>query len=212
MILFDRSSGTALLAFILAVSGANLLAAGLTDPRPPPFGPVKAATGRLSAAEERGPAKEREALPRSVPVRLAIPAIGVDTGVMALGVERDGTMEVPPLTKDAPAGWYRHLPTPGEDGPAVIVGHVDTTRYGPAVFYRLGTLTAGDTITVRRADRSTAVFTVAATRQYRKTSFPTGAVYGPVGRPALRLITCGGDLDRRRGHYRDSVVVYAVAA
>ncbi|MFG1610761.1 class F sortase [Actinoplanes sp. NPDC049265] len=205
MILFDRRSGTALFAFVLAVAGGNLLTAGLSRPAPPPV-----AVTAPKAVAALGSKKAEPGLPRSEPVRLTIPAIEVDTAVMRLGLERDGTMQVPPLTRDAPAGWYRHLPTPGENGPAVIVGHVDTTRYGAGVFYRLGTLRAGDTVGVRRADGRTAAFRVVSVAQYSKADFPAADVYGPTGRPALRLITCGGDLDRRRGHYRDSVVVYAV--
>jgi sortase (surface protein transpeptidase) len=116
---------------------------------------------------------------------------------------------IPPLSRDAPAGWYQDSVTPGEDGPAVILGHVDSARSGPAVFYRLGSLRPGDQITVRRADGSTAAFTVTAAARYAKNHFPTADVYGRLPYPGLRLITCGGSFDRSRGSYRDNIVIFA---
>lgn len=148
-------------------------------------------------------------LGRSEPVHLDIPAIGVSTPLMALGLNPDGTIAVPALRRDAPAGWYRYLVTPGEVGPAVILGHVDTARDGPAVFYRLAELRPGDTVTVRRVDGRTAVFTVSHVAQYPKLSFPADEVYGAVDHPALRLITCGGSFDPIHRQYRGNVVVYA---
>ncbi|GAA3193619.1 class F sortase [Dactylosporangium siamense] len=145
----------------------------------------------------------------SLPVHLDIPAIGVSTGLMELGLNPDGTIAVPPLTAGAPAGWYRNLATPGEVGPAVILGHVDTARDGPAVFYQLRDLRPGDEVSVRRADGRTAVFGVDRVVEYPKERFPSGEVYGPVDRPALRLITCGGTFDRLRRSYRGNVVVFA---
>ncbi|MFC7529878.1 class F sortase [Actinoplanes sp. GCM10030250] len=150
-------------------------------------------------------------LPRSEPVRLEIPAIKLRTGLTAVGLNRDGTIEVPPLRANAPAGWYRHSPTPGEPGPSVIIGHVDSAREGPAVFFRVRELRPGDTITVRRTDSTVARFTVTRVASYPKLDFPTSEVYGPVDHPALRLVTCGGSFDRSRGSYRSNVVVYAEA-
>jgi sortase (surface protein transpeptidase) len=106
------------------------------------------------------------------------------------------------------AGWYVHGPRPGDIGPAIIAGHVDSKR-GPAVFYRLRDLAEGDSIEVGRADGSVAVFRVDAVEQYPKNRFPTAKVYGDLDHAGLRLITCGGDFDRSRGHYRDNIVVYA---
>ena len=148
-------------------------------------------------------------LPRSIPVRLDIPAIGVHTDLLRLGLNADGTVEVPPLDKQAPAGWYRHSVTPGEAGSAVILGHVDSARDGPAVFYRLGDLEPGDRISVRRADRSTVTFVVDTVRLTPKTDFPTDAVYGERASPVLHLVTCGGRFDRRRGTYRENLIVSA---
>jgi hypothetical protein len=148
-------------------------------------------------------------LTRSVPVRLDIPAIGVQTSVVPVGLNDDGTVAVPPLARDAPAGWYDHLASPGEPGPAVILGHVDSALDGPAVFYRLGTLPRGATVFVRRADGSTAAFTVTAVGEYPKSAFPSRAVYGPAAGPVLRIITCGGDFDHATGTYRDNIVAFA---
>lgn len=152
-------------------------------------------------------------LPRSAPVRLRVPAIGVDTAVMSVGLNGDGTVEVPPLGKDSPAGWYRYLASPGEAGPAVILGHVDSAADGPAVFYRLGDLRPGDTITVSREDGSVATFRATRVAQYPKDAFPSQAVYGATGGvPALRLVTCGGAYDPSRREYTSNVVAFAEAA
>lgn len=141
---------------------------------------------------------------------LRLPAIGVSTSVIEEGLNGDGTLAVPPLTATGTheSGWYDLGPTPGQVGPAVIVGHVDSTS-GPAVFYRLGSLVAGNKIMVTRADHTTATFTVTAVNQYPKASFPTQEVYGPVAEPDLRLVTCGGRFDQATGHYLSNIVVYA---
>lgn len=153
------------------------------------------------------PGKAQAVLPRSVPTRLTIPAIGVDTPLTGLGLQADGTVEVPPVAAHAPAGWYRESPTPGQLGPAVILGHVTVGKYGDGVFVRLASLRPGARVTVRRADGSDAVFTVYAVRTVEKDRFPTSDVYGDTTRPELRLITCGGP--RTGGGYRDNVVVFA---
>ena len=150
-------------------------------------------------------------LARSVPVALDIPAVGIHTPLIQLGLNPDGTLAVPPLTRAAPAGWYRFLASPGEVGTAVVVGHVDSARDGPAVFFRLGLLRPGDTVTVRRADGRDVRFVVDAVRRYAKDGFPADEVYRSATYPALRLITCGGRFDRRHHHYRDVVVIYAAA-
>jgi sortase (surface protein transpeptidase) len=144
---------------------------------------------------------------RSVPpARISIPAIGVSAAVVRLGLEPDGSLEVPSDFDDT--GWYTGGPAPGETGPAVIAGHIDS-KSGPAVFYRLRELRPGDQITVGRADGSSVRFTVDGVAQYPKRAFPTEAVFGPSPDPILRLITCGGSFDRSRRSYRDNVVVTA---
>lgn len=142
----------------------------------------------------------------AAPVRLRVPSIGVDSALLELGLDDDGVL-VPPA-EFAQAGWYTGSPAPGDIGPSVIAGHVDS-RSGPAVFFRLGELAAGDDVLVERADGTTARFTVSGTARYRKDEFPTEEVYGPTPGAVLRLITCGGVFDPDRRSYRDNVVVTA---
>lgn len=153
------------------------------------------------------PASVRPLRP-SAPVRLEIPKIGVTSSLMPLGLNSDHSLQVPPLSRAQEAGWYRYGPTPGSKGPAVIVGHVDSTR-GPAVFFRLGKLRPGDLIRVHRKDGTTAGFRVDSAEIVSKNDFPSQKVYGRVGYAALRLITCGGAFNRGSGHYTDNVIVYA---
>jgi sortase (surface protein transpeptidase) len=142
-----------------------------------------------------------------LPVALTIPAIGVQTSLVHLGLTSAGTLQVPSST--AVAGWYDGGPRPGAIGPAVIAGHIDSYS-GPGVFYHLSQLTPGDRVYVRRADGSLAVFRVTAVRSYAKTRFPSLAVYGPTPDAELRLITCGGTFDYQTRSYRSNTVVYAV--
>jgi LPXTG-site transpeptidase (sortase) family protein len=162
-----------------------------------------APSGDLQPAP-RGPGADASAAPR--PVRLEIPAIAVDTALVPLGLNADGSLQVP--TDYSTAGWYVFGPAPGERGPAVIAGHVDSVR-GSAVFYELRRLHRGDVFRVGRADGSRATFSVQRVEQVPKTSFPTHEVFGPVAGSELRLITCGGPFDRQRHSYRDNVVVFA---
>jgi sortase (surface protein transpeptidase) len=147
-------------------------------------------------------------LARSVPQRLRIPAIGVDTPVMPLGLNGDGTVAVPPIEAHSPAGWYKGSPTPGVTGPSVILGHVTVGQYGDGVFLRLSKLVPGDRIDVVLKDGATAGFTVDTVQTVAKSRFPTDRVYGNVNHPALRLITCGGSRITGSG-YEDNVIVYA---
>jgi hypothetical protein len=140
------------------------------------------------------------------PVRLLVPAIGIDTPLPALEVDPTGTLAPPDDV--ATAGWFSQGPAPGDVGPAVLVGHVDSTA-GPGVFFRLRDLRPGDDIGVRRADGSVLHFAVTRVARYPKTAFPTAAVYGPTPDPELRLVTCGGAFDRAARSYLDNVVVYA---
>jgi Sortase domain len=144
-------------------------------------------------------------LARSVPVRLQIPAIGVDSKLMDLGLRADGSMQVPP--GGFPAGWYTGAPTPGEAGPAIIAGHVDWN--GPGVFYDLHNLKPGDLVSVTRQDGSKPVFRVTQVEQFPKEHFPTTLVYGDIDHAGLRLITCGGSFNRQTGSYEDDIVAFA---
>jgi sortase (surface protein transpeptidase) len=142
------------------------------------------------------------------PVRLDIPSIGVQSSLFALGLTRDGSMEVPRYEE---AGWYEGGARPGENGPAVIAAHVDS-KTGPAVFYRLHELLVGDPVTVTRRDGTTARFVVDRLERYAKDSFPTERVYGPTPGPSLRLITCGGAFDETRQSYVENLVAFASPA
>jgi LPXTG-site transpeptidase (sortase) family protein len=138
-------------------------------------------------------------------VRVDIPAIGVNSELIGLGLQDDGTMEVP--AGAFPAGWYTGAPTPGELGPAVLAGHV-RWEGDAGVFADLGALHAGDQVHVSRSDGSTAVFRVTGSRQFAKDAFPTELVYGDIDHAGLRLITCSR-LDRRSGRYTANLVVFA---
>lgn len=145
-------------------------------------------------------------LARSAPLRVQVGAIGVDSDLVDLGLADDGSIEVP--EDGFPAGWYTGAPTPGETGPAVLVGHVD--RDGePGVFSRVRDLQAGDEVSITRADGNVAVFEVSRVEQFDKDAFPTDDVYGDIDHPGLRLITCGGSFDDDAGHYEDNLVAYA---
>ena len=198
------------LAGALAVLGAALVVIGVRaqeSPSAPPrdLGTIPARGSLTPARTSPGPA-----LPWSRPVSLSIPAIGVHTSVIELGLGADDTLQVPPLTQAGvqEAGWYDLGPAPGQAGPAVIAGHVDSYQ-GPGVFFRLGALRPGDQISVTRADGTVAIFRVNAVDKYSKTSFPTRQVYGPVGYAGLRVITCGGQFDYQTRHYLSNIVIYA---
>ena len=140
------------------------------------------------------------------PVHLWIPEIAVSTPLVQLGRLPDGSLQVPKAW--GTAGWYDGGPRPGQPGPAVILGHVDS-KSGPAVFYRLQELQPGDIVRVGLADGRVLVFRVQRIARYPKDEFPTEAVYFPTLDRELRLITCGGTFDYAKGSYRDNIVVYA---
>jgi sortase (surface protein transpeptidase) len=160
-----------------------------TIPAPPPDVVAESAPGKQYA-----------------PMQIQIPAIGSSAPVDPLGLNRDGTLEVP--TDFARAGYYTGRPPPGATGPAIIVAHVDS-KSGPAVFKRLRELKPGDEVTVTRADRSVVTFAVDRVESHPKKAFPTNAVYDPTPGATLRLITCGGSFDRKAGHYRENVIAFA---
>jgi sortase (surface protein transpeptidase) len=188
----------------LALLVLALVACGeAPSPRPSAPAPVPTPSGHRPTSTTATTALARGAAP---PVRIRIPAIGVSAAVVRLGLNRDGTLQVP--ADFGVTGWFTGGPAPGETGPAVIAGHIDSRR-GPAVFYRLHALRPGDLVAVERTDGTTVQFAVQDTAQYPKRAFPTEAVFGPSPDPLLRLITCGGTFDRSRRSYRDNVVVTA---
>jgi hypothetical protein len=215
-------SAPAVLADALADDGTSPVAAGVPaageptpSPGPAPVGGATVPPGRADVPAV--PVAPRPTplgvapggLPPSPPVHVMIPALGVSSDLEHLGVRPDGTLSPP--TDFERAGWFSGGVEPGQPGPAVIAGHVDS-RSGPAVFHALGDLARGDAIEVTRADGSTVAFRVTEVAEHPKTAFPTEAVYGPVAGPELRLITCSGPFDEGTGHYVDNLVVFATLA
>ena len=144
--------------------------------------------------------------PPALPLALSIPAIDVETQIIELGQQQDGTVEVP--QNPAEAGWFRLGPPPGSSGSSVILGHLDSET-GPAVFYRLKELRPGDRLTVTLDDGTSVEFRVHSIRTYLNADFPAKKVYGKQGRSQLNLVTCGGVYDASRGGYQANVVVNA---
>jgi hypothetical protein len=165
-------------------------------------GAAPAVGSPVPVVAERG--TERTA---AAPVRVRVPAIGVDSELLRLGTDPAGVL-VPPDDPDR-AGWFTGGAVPGDVGPAVVAGHVDSVD-GPAVFSRLGELGPGTEVLVDREDGTTARFAVTGVGRYPKRDFPTESVYGPTPRAELRLVTCGGEFDRSARSYLDNVVVTAV--
>jgi hypothetical protein len=196
---------------LLAVAGVVLIALALTS-GPRAAAPIAAADTRAPVTVAAPVATTAAApdLPASPPTRIAIPALGVDSAVNPVGLNPDRSVQVPapgPLYDQA--AWYTGSVTPGQRGPAVILGHIDSAANGPSVFYRLSALQPLDEFTVTRADGRTVVFRVNSVKSYPKDAFPSQAVYGPTTRPEVRLITCGGAFDSRARSYVDNTVVYA---
>jgi hypothetical protein len=142
----------------------------------------------------------------AAPVRLRVPALHVDSRLDRLGLQADGSVAVPKRT--GVAGWYSGGPRPGQEGPAVILGHVDS-RDGPGVFIDLVTVRPGALVRIDRADGSTVMFRITRVSRVPKARFPTDLVYAPTLDPTLRLVTCGGVFDPTRGSYRDNVIAFA---
>ncbi|HTV99926.1 MAG TPA: class F sortase [Streptosporangiaceae bacterium] len=194
-------------AVSLVAAGAGLglggwRSRGISLPPEPP---------RSAYGSSAGPPRGVAARPLlySVPVRVAIPAIGVNAQVIPLGENPDGTVAVPSLSAPFVTSWFDEGPSPGQRGPAALFGHVDTAFVGPAVFYDLGDLRPGQTVSVTLADGRIAVFRIDRVAMFSKTAFPTTAVYGATPDPELRLVTCGGPFDELTRSYTDNVVVFA---
>ncbi|MBL1082599.1 class F sortase [Streptomyces actinomycinicus] len=208
----ERSSGRGgrlmlwgVAAVVLAVSmfGGHQQPDG--TPVPPRTSGAPADTPAETPAE---PQRFSEALPRSAPVRLRIPKIGVDAPFTALDLAPSGQLQPPPAADTNLVGWYAKGASPGEDGTSVIAGHIDTVT-SPAVFANLDELAAGDRFSVERADGRTAEFVVDSAETFAKDDFPSSRVYADSARPEARLITCAGDYDRSVRDYTDNLVVFA---
>ncbi|MFF3212208.1 class F sortase [Streptomyces sp. NPDC002886] len=202
-----RTAGPLIAAALLA---SVLTGCGGASPAAAPSAPaVATASAPPAVAPTSAPAAPATAAPMaaSAPVRVRIPAAGVDASpLLSLGLAADGTVEVPSVADGDKIGWYDKGVTPGETGPAVLIGHFDTVR-GPAVLKDVSRVRAGDEVTVSREDGSTAVFRVRELEQVDKKRFPTEKVYGNTARPELRVITCGGEITD--GHRPDNIILYA---
>jgi sortase (surface protein transpeptidase) len=182
-------------AVVLAVVATVLVAERVVD-----LG--TAATTAPSTSESARPAQPADP---GAPLRVTIPAIGVDADLVPVGLKPDGAMQTPDFGH---AAWYQPGPRPGDAGPAVLVAHVDSKASGPDVFYRLRDLALGDQVTVhyRTLDRT---FAVTEKEQTPKTALPADRIWNATTAPVLRLITCGGAFDRTARSYLDNIIVYA---
>ena len=167
-------------------------------------GPAAAPPAASSSVRAAAPVS----LPKSDPVSLDIPRIDARSSLVPLGLNPDNSVQVPPVSTPMQAGWYENGPTPGEIGPAVVLGHVDGNKH-KGIFYRLKEMRPGDDVTIARRDGTTAHFVVTKVDQVPKDTFPTDAVYGDTSDAELRLITCGGAFDRSAHSYVDNIIVYA---
>jgi hypothetical protein len=171
---------------------------------PPP--PASVAAPVVESAEPIVPG-----MARSVPTKILIKSVWINANIDQVGLAKDGTLETPSYERANNAAWYRFGPSPGETGPAVIVGHVDS-KTERAVFFELRRVKPGATIEVSRADGTKALFKVDSVEQFPKSAFPTERVYGPTHKPTLRLVTCGGRYNRATEDYPDNIIVFATLA
>jgi Sortase domain len=181
-----------------------------TPSSPPSASPGRQPTAPASQAAAPAGRQPGAGLPsRSSPVSLAIPAIKVHASIIALGLNPNGTLIVPPLGRPRVTSWFDKGPIPGQPGAAAILGHVDASGVGPAVFYNLGNLRPGARIYITLRDGQTVVFATYSVALYSKAKFPTEKVFGFTSWPTLRLITCGGEFDQSTRHYDGNVVAFA---
>jgi LPXTG-site transpeptidase (sortase) family protein len=194
-----------LVCLTLLLIGVGFLVVGVKDPDHPLVSPdLSRAVPKASVPVTTTPGEPVVA--RSTPVTVSVPAIGLTLPVTMLGLNLDGTVQVP--TDIQEAGWYDLGPSPGQIGSAVVLGHVDSYK-GPAAFSQLRNVVTGDQVTVMLTDGVSALFQVTSVAIYPKMDFPAQQVYGSHGNAALQLITCGGDFDTQTGSYESNVVVYS---
>jgi sortase (surface protein transpeptidase) len=193
-----------------------LPAAEPTPVAPPGAGPATGASRSLATAEpsawgDRLPAGSLPVpVERAVPVRVRIPALGVDAAVVPVGVRADGALDLP--ADPSTVAWFAGGAAPGESGSSVLAAHVDQNG-AEGVFFRLEELPAGSAVIVDRSDGTSAsVWTQGPAQRIAKTSLPLDDVFRRGAEPVLTLITCGGEFDPRARSYRDNVVVRATGA
>lgn len=193
----------ALVALVLVVRGGP----GEPAAQPTPSASPVAVEPERTVAEPALPVAA-EPMAKSEPVSLDIPAIGAHSSLVPLGLNADNTVQVPPVTTPLQAGWYTYAPTPGEVGPAVVLGHVDG-NHQKGIFFRLKELKPGDKVSIARKDGTTALFEVTKVDDVPKAEFEKAGVYDDTPDPQLRLITCGGVFDHSAHNYLDNIIVFA---
>ncbi|MEU1281514.1 class F sortase [Streptomyces sp. NPDC005805] len=211
-----RSFGRAMLWPVIAsVLGVLLIynSFDTTDDAKPPSQPAAVASASPSAAPTAAPSPSKAApkylaAPRSVPERLKIMEIAVDAPFMGLSIGEEGRLDAPPPDDRNLVGWFQEGVTPGELGTSIVAGHVDT-KTGPAVFLQLRMLKKGSKVDILREDGSTVTFVVDSVENFEKDDFPNDRVYADTPDAQLRLITCGGEYDRKAKDYTENVVVFA---
>ena len=204
-------------AVVLAAGGVIELCQGNTVTSGPPhptsnvlgkLPPLAPATGKNGGGTRHNPLTP---MPFSAPTRISIPAVNLAAGIITVDVNEDGSIGTPSLSNAKVAGWYDRGPAPGQAGAAVMDAHVDSSLMSDyrGAFYYLGLTKPGMRVDVTRADHSVAVFTIDEVEVALKSDFPTDQVYAPTPYPSLRLITCGGDFDKRTHEYLGNTIVYA---
>jgi hypothetical protein len=196
------------LGIALIVTGARLWRSPARDIGTVP--PVTATPPASSGPSAAGPAPSRRTAPFQ-PERVRVPRIGVDAAVVPVTVRPDGLLAVPADVRTA-GWWSAGAAATAPSGSVVLVGHVDSARQGPGVFFAIRTLLPGDRVILSSGDGRTAAYTVAARREYPKNMLPADEVFDQGTSPRLVLVTCGGTFDTRTRHYSDNVVVYALPA
>ena len=198
--------GVAAAVVLVAVSGSALAITASAH--------SNARTSSSSAVHEGAAAgiQTPDAAPTTAPQRgvvvthVSIPDIGVSSDIELLSLNTNGAL-LPPVDFDR-AGWYAGGVVPGQIGPAIIAGHIDSVT-APAVFANLHEVRPGMKILVSLSDGSVLTFTADRSEVAPKTQFPSSSVYGNVPTPQLRVITCDGTFNSATGHYDDNLVVFA---
>ncbi len=198
------------IGLVVLVAGLALIFAMVpagTTTKASPSGTSSAALGRAAPAP-MAPGATMETLGAAAPTSVTIPSISATSSLIPTGLKADGSLDVPPVSQPQQASWYDQSPAPGQQGPAVVLGHVNGNGK-PGVFVNLDKVVAGALVNVDRADGQRAVFKVSRVETFPKSSFPTDLVYNDTPNAALRLITCGGDYDAANRNYLSNIVVYA---
>lgn len=220
-----RSRSILVVCACLVLAGIIAIVWGLNRPMPSQSIPLPSTSTASASATSPGSAKPGAvaptpstttsratpavpAVPVSNPVKVAIPSVNEGSTLLRLGTTAQGELQVPTQAQAHQAAWFNGSPKPGQDGPAVILGHVINAE-GPAVFYKLGDVQVGEVVKVTDADGRVLTFTVYRVASYPKTHFPTKDVYGNTAGPELRVITCGGVFNSKTGHYLNNTVLYA---